>query len=172
MLSICAALSMSVGALIASDARADDVCNTLTSPIGNIVVPEEATCFLSNVTVNGNIEQQSGSILQLSGGVTVNGNISSNGGAITGVIVSNGPNVIAGSVDIVSNTTNVVICGSQIIGNVTISNTIPGPGFITIGAALFCGLPPTGNMIGGSVSITNNDASILSVEGNIPSARI
>ena len=83
MLSICAALSMSVGALIASDARAaSTVCNSDGTPIsgtlGNIVVPEDGRCFLSGATVNGNIEQQAGSHLLLQV-VTVNGNISSRG---------------------------------------------------------------------------------------------
>jgi hypothetical protein len=89
MLSIWAALSMSVGALIASDARADSTLCTATSPIpdratiGNMVVPEDAECTLFNVTVNGNIDQHSGSRLFLRSSVRVNGNISSHGGALT-----------------------------------------------------------------------------------------
>ena len=63
MLSTCAALSMSVGSLLASDAKAASTdCNsTLGTPgtivvLGNIVVPKDAACSIFNATVNGNID--------------------------------------------------------------------------------------------------------------------
>jgi hypothetical protein len=161
MLSICAALSMSVGALIASDARAADVCNTLSSPTGNIVVPEDATCTLSFVIVNGNINAQSGSFLILRG-VTVNGNLSSHGGAVTAL--KDFGSVIHGSVDIDSNTVTVFICSTNFIfGNVTISNTNPGQ--LVFGCELN-GTIFSNSVFFGSVSITNNDASSMQVVGN------
>jgi hypothetical protein len=86
LLSICAALSMSVGALIASDAEAASTDCTLDNPItgatvGNIVVPEDQTCNIPfGTTVNGNIVQQSNSQLFIPGGVIVYGNGSSQGG--------------------------------------------------------------------------------------------
>jgi hypothetical protein len=132
MLSISAALSMSVDALIASNARADATVCTSTIQgqsisLGNIVVPEDAECTLFNVTVSGNIDQQSGSRLFLRFNVRVDGNISSHGGVLTvfspGIT---GPIHVAGNVEIDSNN-QVEICGSHIGGNVTISNTNPGP---------------------------------------------
>ena len=168
-LSICAALSVSVGALIASDARAGAfVCNN-PNPIvggtfGNIVVPEEATCILQDATVNGNIEQQSGSQLYLIGvnkGVTVNGNISSQGGQFTSLTTGADPIEVVGNVDIESNI-GVVICGAHIYGNVAISNLIPGGLFLGATPGTCQGAPAeftTGpNIIGGNVSIANNDS--------------
>jgi hypothetical protein len=129
------------------------------------VVPEDAVCSLSNVTVNGDIEQQSGSTLILRGGVTVNGNISSHGGAVTNLagLLPGLLNDIAGNIDIDSNNIAADICGSHINGNVAISNT--NPGIVLLGD--FCpGGGAGGNTIGGNVNITNNNSTSLTVAAN------
>ena len=166
MLSTCAALSMSVGSMLASDAKAASTdCNsTLGTPgtivvLGNIVVPKDAACSIFNATVNGNIDQQSDSVLVLGGNVTVNGNISSHGGQQFGVNGALGPGItfnikIAGNVEIDS-TSQVLICQPfRIDGNLAISNATKS---VQIGPWICPGALPTGGSIGGNVSITNNN---------------
>jgi hypothetical protein len=131
------------------------------------VVPAEAVCILSDATVNGNIETQSGSLF-LVGNVTVNGNIESQGGQITALInEGSGSNQVFGNVDIDSSNT-VAICGSSINGDVAISNTNPGEvafGGSEVGAT--CSTIGGGNIIGGNVTITKNNVTTLGAADNI-----
>jgi hypothetical protein len=180
---------MSVGALIACDARADDtLCNSsMSGTLGNIVVPADAECDLSDATVNGNIIQQSGSNLFLEGNVTVNGNISSHGGQIIAISPLNaGTPEIVGNVKIESNN-QVEICGARIDGNVEISNTNPAevmfggsdnskvPAGPKVPKGMFGGCASKvpkgggagGNIIGGNVKITNNDVQFLQADDNV-----
>jgi hypothetical protein len=125
------------------------------------VVPEDADCNLSGATVNGNIDQQSGSRLILIG-VAVNGNILSHGGLITVLESPRGTTTtITGNVEMDSNS-QVDICAVNISGNVTISNTNPQE--VSFGAGCPAGL--FANTIGGNVSIANNNGSKLTVGYN------
>jgi hypothetical protein len=161
---------MSVGALIATDARADSTdCTTLLGTpgkiliLGNIVVPKDATCIIFNATVNGNIDQQSDSQLILRGNVTVNGNISSHGGAIIATEPGATPpiNKIAGNVEIDS-TSQVGLCVPfRIDGNLAISNASTS---VDLAPGLCKGASDTDiGSIGGNVSITNNNVINLSI---------
>jgi hypothetical protein len=127
------------------------------------VVPEDADCNLSFATVNGNIDQQSGSRLILIS-VAVNGNISSHGGLITVLetFPHATPTTITGNVEMDSNT-QVDICAVNISGDVTISNTNPQE--VSFGAGC-SGYGSFENTIGGNVSIANNNGSRLIVGYN------
>jgi hypothetical protein len=154
---------MSVGALIASDARADaTVCDSTISgqnnTLGNVVVPKDAICTLNNLTVNGNIDQQPDSQLFLRFNVMVNGNISSHGAAMTVFNSGRGPIPVTGNVEIDSSG-QVLICGAHISGNLAITNTNPGP--LVFGN----GCEPD-NKVDGNVKIANNNVIGLVIDDN------
>lgn len=140
-------------------------------------VPSGATCTLLGVTVNGSVFTQPGSQLFMSG-TTVFGNVTVNGGTIqmhSGSFDANNnfdprPRThVYGTVS-VSNAHGfgtaygALVCGTDISGSVAISGE-SGP-FGQIFVSNFgCGEPDSGNRIGGTLAVVNNQIGFIYLAG-------
>ena len=169
------------GAGVASAASVN--CNsTLTGTYDSVVVQAYATCNVGAATINGSITMGTGAALNMYGPATVKGSISSNGSYYVAIyntsvtptagINKNAPvagksevvasNNVLGNLNITNNTI-VMICGAFIGGNVFVSGPqgiIANISFGGSGDDADCTGYGGGNVIGGSVSIQNNNAEI------------
>lgn len=171
------------GPIWAQPAGASVTCTgLLTGTIHDtVVVPPEATCFIANATIHGDVVVGSGADLEL--GVWQEPTTQHN--VIHGSVVSNptmgsfttfGRNTIDGNVVIdglqaqppESNGMN--LCDTTIGGNLAVTNAQPGAGFIVIGVAEFA-CPPV--RVGGYAILRNNNVPTDSLHGvHIASSRI
>jgi hypothetical protein len=135
---------------------------------GDLIVPSTATCNLQNVKITGNVQVQSGAILNLTGGVSVNGNfnatspqgvnISGGGNHFKGSLLAKAPGFfgmqntrVDGNVTIQDSPGNVTFFDNIVGGNVVLRSNAAGPETKE---------PPakevSGNRIGGWLDCTNN----------------
>ncbi len=112
---------------------------------GNLTVPREAWCDLTNnVHVTGNLQLQQSSGIRLVG-ATIDGNLQLN--QLSGGVVPSSPDIN-------------VICGNTIKGNLQVLNG--GASAATnIGGGAGCG-----NTIGGNLQLQGNDAAGNTISGN------
>ena len=174
------------GAGVASAASVN-CTGTLTGTFDNIIVPAGAECDLGAATVNGSINVRAGALLFIYGPATVKGSVSGTGSAAiiiynasvtpTASINKNAPvsgksevvagNNVLGNLNITNNNT-AQICGAFIGGNVFITGTYGTEvafGGSEPGAA--CSQNGGGNVIGGTVSIQNNNTTFFRDADNV-----
>lgn len=173
------------GAGVASAASVN-CTGTLTGTFDNIIVPAGAECDLGAATVNGSINVRAGAVLNMYGPATVKGSVSGNGSAEiaiynasitpTAVINTNAPvsgkskvsgNNVLGNLNITNNGT-AFICGAFIGGNVFITGTYGNQ--VAFGGSendASCSPNGGGNVIGGAVSIQNNNATLFRDADNV-----
>lgn len=167
------------GAGVAS-ATSVNCTGALSGTFDNIIVPAGAECDLGVATVNGSISVGVGASLYMTGPATVKGSVSGIGSSVISITNSkplptlgtkpnalvNG-NSILGNLNI-GNNDSAYVCGAFIGGNVFITGTHGTE--VAFGGSdrgAFCSTGGGGNVIGGTVSIQNNNASFFGNADNV-----
>jgi len=164
LLMAAATLGFVVGAglVVTPPSFASTTCDDAATPIaagstvsGNVVVPAGKTCDLTNVTVTGGITVQAGGILRVLGsGNRVGGNINSN--SANEIRLDNA--TVGGNVTLTGTNTQLsFVCGSQISGGLTVTQSTVS---FTIGG--HGGVCTAGNTVGGSITFNNNTTADIS----------
>ncbi len=187
-----ATLVLLVGLFGAGAASAVSVncTGTLTGTFDSIIVPAYSECDLGSATVNGSINVGTGAVLNMYGPATVKGSISGNGSSEIAIYnVSIGPptagikpnasvsgnseviasNNVLGNLNITNNNT-AFVCGAFIGGNVFITGSHGEGSEVAFGGSEFgaaCSTFGGGNVVGGSVSIQNNNTAFFWDDGNV-----
>ncbi len=174
------------GAGVASAASVN-CTGTLTGTFDSIIVPAGAECDLGAATVNGSINVRAGASLYMYGPATVKGSVSGNGSSVIAIYnasvigtlgtnknapVSGKSEVIAGNNVLgnlnITNNGRTYICGAFIGGNVFITGTNGTE--IAFGGTEFdasCSQNGGGNVVGGTVSIQNNNVPTFRDADNV-----
>jgi hypothetical protein len=165
----------------AASATSVNCTGALTGTFDSIIVPAGAECDLGAATVNGSINVRAGGALNMYGPATVKGSVSGNGSAYIAIYnvsviptagtnknapVSGKSEVVAsnnvlGNLNITNNAT-AYICGAFIGGNVYITGSFGTE--VAFGGSepdAACLNNGGGNVIGGTVSIQNNNTTFF-----------
>lgn len=147
------ALAATLLGLAAPTAKADDTNCTgaLTGTFDNVVVPEGATCVLSNSLVRGNVKALPDSSLTSDSNI-IRGNVEGDKADDIFIFSTTGPSVVGGNIQAKEGDIGVAVCGTRLPnGNIQIEKFDASLGIIVGGQVPVPGVPACGAIGGGNV---------------------